>query len=164
MCRQAQDPGPPGSLRGRHCPLPGRDDGMGPGFLAWAQDSVRGGLGGCGAGVCSQSEGLPWGIYLYVSNPAIMPLTPGRVEWAGSAPVFSGWDGARTDQSPGVYEPRGWPPEPSGGMVWGWRCDPKIPGLDGWAGAPGRALLRVPSACWVFTMLTAARRLGSSSP
>ena len=56
MCRQAQDPGPPGSLRGRHCPLPGRDDGMGPGFLASAQDSVRGGLGGCGAGVC-EGEG-----------------------------------------------------------------------------------------------------------
>ena len=83
---------------------------------------------------------------------------------AGRTPVFSGWDGARTDQSPGVYEPRGWPPEPSRGMLWGWRWDPKIPSLDGWAGAPGRALLRVPSACWVFTMLTAARRLGSSSP
>ena len=57
MCRQAQDPGPPGSLRGRHCPLPGRDDGLGPGFLASAQDSVRGGLGGCGAGVC-EGEGI----------------------------------------------------------------------------------------------------------
>lgn len=62
-------------------------------------------------------------------------------ERAGRTAVFSGWEAVRTDQSPGVYEPRGRPPEPSGAMVWGWRWDPKIPSLDGWA----RGDLQVPA-------------------
>lgn len=82
-------------------------------------------------------------------------------ERAGRTPVFSGWEAVRTDQSPGVYEPWGRPPEPSGAMVWGWRWDPKIPSLDGWARVTRRSLLRVHSVCWVFTMLTAARSWGS---
>lgn len=85
-------------------------------------------------------------------------------ERAGRTPVFSGWEGAGNDQSPGVYEPRGRPPEPRGGMVRGWPWDPEIPSLDGQAGVAHGAQLRVPSVCWVFTTLTAARRLASSSP
>ena len=50
------------------------------------------------------------------------------------------------------------------GMVRGWPWDPEIPSLDGQAGVAHGAQLRVPSVCWVFTTLTAARRLASSSP